>query len=134
MTTLIIEVLRKPREEYEKEPGGQTMDKEIKSYVKACDSCQKRKTLEKREKLHPTCSTGLFRVNYGRYKYIISAHEDLTGWPEYAPSREIKAKNVAKFIEQLVGRYAAFEQATMDGGPASRRKPSKHSGSLASLS
>lgn len=96
----------------------------VRYYVKKCIPCQLRDPREDREKRQPTPTTGLFQtwnfdvvhVKYGRFQYLISAHDDLSGWPEAVAVVAATSKSVANFIESIIARFGQFRYATVDGG------------------
>lgn len=96
----------------------------IRDYITSCIPCQLRNPKEEREPRNPTPMTGLFQlwnfdsvhIKYGRYKYMLSAHEDLSGWVEALPVHAATAETVAGFIESFISRYGQFRQARVDGG------------------
>ncbi|MDS9995181.1 transposase family protein [Xanthomonas sp. A2111] len=57
-------------------------------------------------------------IKEGRYKYLIVARDDLSGWVEAAPLINLTAKNVAEFfLNNWVYRYGVMKLVTVDGGP-----------------
>jgi hypothetical protein len=57
-------------------------------------------------------------IKAGRYKYLIIARDDLSGWAEAAPLVKLTAATIAKFLlEDWVYRYGAIKTVTVDNGP-----------------
>jgi hypothetical protein len=102
------------------------MKEDVRSWVKSCEACQKRSPRTQKEKGHATGENTLFgrvsldavHIKAGRYKYLIVARDDLSGWVEAKALATLTAKAVADFIlKEWVWRYGAVKCFTVDGGP-----------------
>jgi transposase InsO family protein len=102
------------------------LKKKTKLWVQSCEACQKRDALVPREIRDPTGATTIFgrvaldvcHIKAGRYKYLIIARDDLSGWAEAAPLVKLTASTIAKFLlEDWVYRYGAIKTVTVDNGP-----------------
>jgi hypothetical protein len=57
-------------------------------------------------------------IKTSKYKYLIVARDDLSGWVEAKPLQKLTAKAVADFIlKEWIWRYGAVKCFTVDGGP-----------------
>jgi hypothetical protein len=96
----------------------------IERYVKTCKLCQLRSPRKETEKRKPTIAPGLFRcwtmdvvhIKYGRYPYLVTAHDDLTGWVEAEALTKADSKHIARFIEGIICRFGKFARARIDNG------------------
>jgi hypothetical protein len=96
----------------------------VQSYVKSCLLCQLRSPRKETEKRRPGKPVGLFKswsfdvihVKYGRYPYLVTAHDELTGWPEAMALTKIDAAHVAVFIRDILTRFGQFHRARLDNG------------------
>jgi hypothetical protein len=103
-----------------------SLKKKVKMWVQSCEPCQKRDSLVPREIRNPTGQSSLFErvaldachIKAGRYKYLLVARDDLSGWVEAAPLVKLTAANISKFLlEEWVYRYGAIKVVTADNGP-----------------
>jgi hypothetical protein len=96
----------------------------VEQYVKSCLLCQLRSPRKETEKRRPGRPTGLFKswsfdvihVKYGRFPYLLTGHEELTGWPEAMPLTKIDAAHVAVFFRDILMRFGQFHRARLDNG------------------
>ena len=102
------------------------LKKKSKEWVRSCLSCQKRDPLVPREIRNPTGESCLFgrvaldacHIKAGKYKYLIVARDDLSGWVEASPLIKLTASAVSKFLlEEWVYRYGSIKTVTVDNGP-----------------
>ena len=57
-------------------------------------------------------------IKAGRYKYLIVARDDLSGWVEAKALVKLDSRSVTCFsLENLVQRYRPCQRVTVDGGP-----------------
>ena len=103
-----------------------SLKKKVKIWVQSCEACQKRDSLVPREIRKATGEDSLFgrvaldvcHIKAGRYKYLLVARDDLTGWVEAIPLVKLTAASVAKFLlEEWVYRYGSIKTVTVDNGP-----------------
>ena len=103
------------------------MSKEIAAYCKSCPACQFRAPDREDEALHPTWVSMLWQKvgvdlvmmpAVGRYKYLVLARCDLSGWVEGEPLTTSSSKVVAKFLWRcIICRFGCFDRLLTDGGP-----------------
>jgi hypothetical protein len=104
------------------------MLKDIETYVKSCDQCQRRGKPQGKHELHP------IKVKYPFYqigidivgplprtekgnKYIVVAMDYFTKWPEAKPIKEATAKEVSTFIfEDIICRHGCPQRILTDRG------------------
>jgi hypothetical protein len=104
------------------------MYEDIRSYVRACDECQRRGRPRKNQMLHPIPVGSPFHqigidfvgplplTNQGN-KYIIVAMDYLTKWPEAKPVSAATAEQVATFLyEDIIGRHGCPAKILSDRG------------------
>ena len=104
------------------------MYEDAREYVSTCDSCQKRGSSKRKEKLilltirEPFYRIGidikgpLPRTTKGN-RYIIVAMDYFTKWPEAKAITDIKAETVAKFIyEEIICRHGVPKEILSDRG------------------
>ena len=103
-----------------------SLKKKVKAWVNSCTACQLRDPLVPREIRNPTGETYLFgrvsldacHIKAGKYKYLIVARDDLSGWVEAAPLVNLNAGVVSKFLlEDWVYKFGAIKSVTVDNGP-----------------
>lgn len=99
------------------------MEKDVREYVKTCDTCQKHNHVQEREKSAITLPAGLFSkihfdcVYLKQGLYFVSATDDLSGWIDARILKNLKSRTCARFLdEEIISRYGQFGQATIDGG------------------
>ncbi|KAI7947611.1 hypothetical protein MJO28_009519 [Puccinia striiformis f. sp. tritici] len=102
-----------------------SLKKKVKMWVKSCEPCQKRDSLVPREIRNPTGESSLFgrvaldvcHIKAGRYKYVVVARDDLSGWVEAAPLVKLSSASIAKFlVEEWVYRYGSIKTVTVNNG------------------
>src|SRR6185436_5270281 len=105
-----------------------TMLKDIKQYIKYCDSCQRRGKKGGKSHLYPIPIEDVFErigIDYigplpktaKGNKYIIVAMDYLTKWPEAKAVKEATAKESAKFIyENIICRFGCPKIILSDRG------------------
>ncbi|CAG8749256.1 10422_t:CDS:2, partial [Rhizophagus irregularis] len=93
------------------------MYNDIRSYVMSCDSCQRRGKQKTKLPLHPIPVESPFHqigidfvgplpITTNGNKYIITAMDYLTKWPEARPVKEATAEQAALFIyEEIICRH-----------------------------
>jgi len=104
------------------------MYENIREYVKTCDACQRRGKSRRNELLHPIPVHSPFyqigidivgplpRTKDGN-RYIITAIDYLTKWPEAKPVQEATAEQVAIFIyEDIICRHGCPTKILSDRG------------------
>lgn len=76
--------------------------------------CQKRNKELPKEKGRPTATSTLFQrvsmdavhVKAGKWKYIVIARDDFSGWAETVGLTNLKSKSIAEwFVEEWICRY-----------------------------
>ena len=104
------------------------MYKEVESYVRSCDTCQRLGNKKKIEQLHPIevgkvfdrvgiDIVGPLPITSSENRYIIVATEYLTKWPEAKAIKDIQANTVAQFIyEEIICRHGAPKVLLSDRG------------------
>ncbi|MBW0583605.1 hypothetical protein O181_123320 [Austropuccinia psidii MF-1] len=102
------------------------MKKSVKKWVQSCLACQKRsQNLQREQGKYPATSTIFERVimaaaniKSGRWKYMVVARDDFSGWPETVGLVRLTAKEVAEwFTSEWICRYGSPKAVTADGGP-----------------
>jgi hypothetical protein len=101
------------------------MKKMARKWVQTCDACQKQsKDLPKEEGI-PTSTSTLFQrivmdavhVKAGRWKYMVVARDNFSGWAETVGLTKLKSKTIASwFISEWVCWYGIPKEVTVDGG------------------
>ena len=104
------------------------MYEDIKEYVKACDSCQKRGKFRKNQLLHPIPVgepfhqigidfVGPLPTTTKGNKYIIVAMDYLTKWPEARPVPVATAEQVSNFLyDEIISRHGCPAKILSDRG------------------
>ncbi|MBW0464040.1 hypothetical protein O181_003755 [Austropuccinia psidii MF-1] len=102
------------------------MKKSVKKWVQSCLACQKRSQSFQREQGKPTATSTIFErvsmdavhIKSGRWKYMVVARDDFSGWPETIGLVKLTAKAVAEwFTSEWICRYGSPKEVTVDGGP-----------------
>ncbi|MBW0472576.1 hypothetical protein O181_012291 [Austropuccinia psidii MF-1] len=96
------------------------MKKIVKKWVKSCQECQKRSHFQQKEEGKISATSTLFErvsmdavhIKAGRWKYLVVARDDFSGWPENVSSTRLMAKSVS----ERICRYGAPKEVTVDGG------------------
>ena len=93
------------------------MYEDIRTYVQSCDKCQKRGKPKRNEPLHPIAvHEPFYRIGIDivgplprtrqNNRYIVTAMDYLTKWPEARALEEATAEKVANFIyEDIICRH-----------------------------
>ncbi|CAB4418579.1 unnamed protein product [Rhizophagus irregularis] len=104
------------------------MYNDIRSYVMSCDSCQRRGKQKTKLPLHPIPVESPFHqigidfvgplpITTNGNKYIITAMDYLTKWPEARPVKEATAGQAALFIyEDIICRHGCPAKILSDQG------------------
>jgi hypothetical protein len=101
------------------------LKKTIKSWVQSCEACQKRSAVLPQEERRATAKSTIFgrvsldtvHIKAGRWKYLVVARDDLSGWIEAVGLEKIQAKKIAQwFQESWIFRYGAPSLVVVDGG------------------
>ena len=101
------------------------MKKMVKKWVKSCENCQRRSRDLQKEDGKATYKTTLFErvsmdavhIKAGRWKYLIVARDDFSGWAETVALAKLNAKNVADWFQaEWIYRYGVPKEVTVDGG------------------
>ncbi|KAI7961905.1 hypothetical protein MJO28_002394 [Puccinia striiformis f. sp. tritici] len=101
------------------------MKKTVKKWVQSCDACQKRSSAQPWEEKKATGSPVVFgrvsldtvHIKAGKWKYLVVARGDLSGWVEAVGLEKIQAKKIAQwFQENWIFRFGAPWTVTVDGG------------------
>ena len=101
------------------------MKKMARKWVQSCEACQKRNKELPKEKGRPTATSTLFQrvsmdavhVKAGKWKYIVIARDDFSGWAETVGLTNLKSKSIAEwFVEEWICRYGIPKEVTVDGG------------------
>ncbi|MBW0560994.1 hypothetical protein O181_100709 [Austropuccinia psidii MF-1] len=82
------------------------MKKIVKKWVKSCQECQKRSHLQQKEEAKISVTSTLFErvsmdavhIKAGRWKYLVVARDDFSGWPETVALTRLTAKSVSEWI------------------------------------
>ncbi|MBW0522831.1 hypothetical protein O181_062546 [Austropuccinia psidii MF-1] len=57
-------------------------------------------------------------IKSGRWKYMVVARDDFSGWPETVGLVKLTAKAVSEwFTSEWICRYGSPKEVTVDGGP-----------------
>jgi len=101
------------------------MKKIVKKWVKSCESCQKRSRDLQKEDGKATYKTTLFErvsmdavhIKAGKWKYLLIARDDFSGWVETVALAKLNARNVADWFQaEWIYRYGVPKEVTVDGG------------------
>ncbi|MBW0573956.1 hypothetical protein O181_113671 [Austropuccinia psidii MF-1] len=126
MKTWATEGKMKLTEELKKDFGWEGMKKSVKKWVQSCLACQKRSQNLQREQGKSTATSTIFErvsmdavhIKSGRWKYMVVARDDFSGWPETVGLVKLTAKAVAEwFTSEWICRYGSPKEVTVDGGP-----------------
>ncbi|MBW0556011.1 hypothetical protein O181_095726 [Austropuccinia psidii MF-1] len=102
------------------------MKKIVKKWVKSCKACQKRSHYHQKEEGRISFTSTLFErvsiyevhVKGGRWKYLVVARDDFSGWPETIGLVKLTSNSVSEwFTSEWIFRYGAPKEVTVDGGP-----------------
>ncbi|MBW0484874.1 hypothetical protein O181_024589 [Austropuccinia psidii MF-1] len=102
------------------------MKKSVKKWVQSCLACQHRSQNLQREKGKSTATSTIFErvsmdaghIKSGRWKYMVMARDDFSGWPESVGLINLTAKAVADyFTSEWICRYSSPKLVTSYGGP-----------------
>ena len=101
------------------------MKRSVKKWVQSCLACQKRSSAKHLEEKKATGKSTIFgrvsldtiHIKAGKWKYLVVARDDLSGWVEAVGLEHIKAKKIADwFLEHWIHRYGAPLTVVVDGG------------------
>jgi hypothetical protein len=101
------------------------MKRSTKKWVQSCIPCQKRSSSKPLEEKRATGKSTIFgrvsldtiHIKAGRWKYLVVARDDLSGWVEAVGLEQIKAKKIAEwFLENWIHRYGVPLTVVVDGG------------------
>ncbi|MBW0569765.1 hypothetical protein O181_109480 [Austropuccinia psidii MF-1] len=101
------------------------MKKSVKKWVHPCLGCQKRSKNSQREKGKSTATSKMFKrvsmdafhIQSRRWKYMVVARDDFSGWPETVGLVKLTAKAVAEwFTSEWICRYGSPKEVILDGG------------------
>ncbi|POW02507.1 hypothetical protein PSTT_11742 [Puccinia striiformis] len=101
------------------------MRKNVIDWVKSCKACQKRSLVKPMELKHATGKSTIFgrvsmdvvHIKAGKWKYLLVARDDLSGWVEAVGLEKLTAAKVASwFQENWIHRYGLPWTVAMDGG------------------
>lgn len=105
-----------------------SMGADVIQYVRSCAQCQLRSRTRPKEPLNVAYPQTILRKIHldtvhmpkgsGGYKYILHAHDDLSGWTEARAVRTCDSKVWARFLfEEVLARYSCVPLFIVDGGP-----------------
>ncbi len=100
----------------------------VHEWIQSCPECQQRTARREMEAHSPTLTSRIFQkvaldvvhmtAKGGRYKYLVVARDDLSGWVEARALTTIKASNLADFLfEQILCRFGPIGFILTDNGP-----------------
>ncbi|MBW0580089.1 hypothetical protein O181_119804 [Austropuccinia psidii MF-1] len=97
------------------------MKKSVKKWVQSFLAFQKRSQNLQREQGKTTATSTIFErvimdavhIKSGRWRYMVVARDDFSGWPETVVLVKLTAKAVAEWI----CRYGSPNKINVDGGP-----------------
>ena len=100
------------------------------TYVRTCDSCQRRAPRREEEALHPTWVAGMWQKvavdvvhmpQKDNMNYLVVARDDFSGWPEARALHAATTAAVARFVyEDIICRHGCFQRLVLDGGPENK--------------
>ncbi|MBW0537358.1 hypothetical protein O181_077073 [Austropuccinia psidii MF-1] len=100
--------------------------KSVKKWVQSVLSCHKRSQNVHREQGKSTETSKFFErvsmdavhIKSGRWKYMVVARDDFSGWPETVGLVKLTAKAVSElFTPEWICRYGSPKEVTVDRGP-----------------
>ncbi|KAI7944119.1 hypothetical protein MJO28_011647 [Puccinia striiformis f. sp. tritici] len=101
------------------------MRKNVIDWVETCEACQKRSLVKPMELKHATGKSTVFgrvsmdavHIKAGKWKYLLVARDDLSGWVEAVGLEKLTAVKVASwFQENWIHRYGLPGTVVVDGG------------------
>ena len=105
------------------------MTDDIKEYVRTCDHCQRKKTIQLQKTHISMCSKPILQkvfsqigidlvtmVESQEYKYILTVCDFFTKWPEVVPIKDKKATMIAKELYLIFTRYGCPDVIISDRG------------------
>ncbi|MBW0522102.1 hypothetical protein O181_061817 [Austropuccinia psidii MF-1] len=101
------------------------MKKIVNKWVKSCQECQERSHLQQKEEGKISATLNSFsrvsmdavHIKAGRWKYLVVARDDFSGWPETVTLTRLTAKSVSEwFNSEWICRYGAPKEVTVEGG------------------
>ena len=102
------------------------LKKSVTKWVQSCEACQKRSATLPMEPRKATGHSVIFgrvsldtvHIKAGKWKYLVVARDDLSGWIEAVGLEKIQARKIAQwFQESWIYRYGAPWTVSVDGGP-----------------
>ena len=97
----------------------------VKQWDKSCLPCQQRSSAKHMELKQSTGAQTIFgrisidtvHIKAGKWKYLVLARDELSGWVEAVGMENLKATKVADwFLEHWIHRYGAPQTVVVDGG------------------
>jgi len=107
-----------------------TIDKDVRKYIGSCDACQRRGKPQVNEPLHPIKVgqpfsrigidvVGPLNETKRGNKYIITATDYLTKWPEARAVKHAKKEDIALFLwEEIICKHGCPRELLSDRGAA----------------
>ncbi|MBW0519052.1 hypothetical protein O181_058767 [Austropuccinia psidii MF-1] len=102
------------------------MKKSVNKCIQYCLAYQKRSQSFQREQGKATATSTILEIviidavpiKLGRWKYMVMARDDFSGWPETVGLVKLTAKAVAEwFTSEWICRYGSSKELTVDEGP-----------------
>ena len=102
------------------------LKRDVREWVQSCEQCQRRDPTLPKEPGAATGENTVFgrvsmdavHIKAGRYKYLIVARDDLSGWVEAEALVKLDSRSVTRFFnEHWIQRYGVCRRVTVDGGP-----------------